>query len=67
MKPNHLLTGLAWNLRLSFITEFPGPALNMSRYSWVISSKKPKRELNYQYQYITAKAYRAFAEFVKRR
>ncbi|MGB3128401.1 MAG: hypothetical protein WBC11_01620, partial [Dehalococcoidia bacterium] len=63
----YLLTGLAWNLRLSFITEFPAPALNMARYSWVVSNEKLKEELNYQYRYTSLEAYRDFAEFVKRR
>jgi len=63
----YLLTGLAWNLQLSFITEFPAPALNMARYSWVVSNEKLKEELNYQYKYTSLEAYRDFAEFVKRR
>ncbi|MGB2583704.1 MAG: hypothetical protein WBC89_06080, partial [Dehalococcoidia bacterium] len=63
----YLLTGLAWNLRLSFITGFPAPALNMARYSWVVSNEKLKEELNYQYRYTSLEAYSDFAEFVKRR
>jgi UDP-glucose 4-epimerase len=63
----YLLTGLAWNLRLSFITEFPAPALNMARYYWVVSNEKLKGELNYEYKYTSLEAYRDFAEFVKKR
>jgi hypothetical protein len=49
------------------VTEFPAPALNMARYSWVVSNEKLKRELNYQYRYTTAEAYKDFAEFAKKR
>lgn len=62
----YLLNGTAWNLRLSFITEFPSPALNMVRYPWVVSSEKLKRELNYRYKYTSREAFMDFADFVKR-
>jgi len=62
----YLLNGVAWNLLLSFITEFPSPALNMTRYSWVVSSEKLKGELNYQYKFTSLEAFTDFAEFVKR-
>lgn len=62
----YLLNGAAWNLRLSFITEFPSPALNMVRYPWVVSSEKLKRELNYRYKYTSREAFMDFADFVKR-
>jgi UDP-glucose 4-epimerase len=63
----YLLTWLAWNLRLSFVTEFPGPALSMTRYHWVVSSEKLKRALNYKYKYTSLEAFMDFAEFAKRR
>ena len=62
----YLLTWLAWNLRLSLVTEFPGPALNMTRYTWVVSSDKLTRALNYQYKYTSLEAFADFAEFVQR-
>ena len=63
----YLLNGAAWNVRLSPVTEFPSPALNMVRYPWVVSSEKLKRELNYQYKYTSREAFVDFADFVKRR
>jgi UDP-glucose 4-epimerase len=63
----YALTDLAWNLRLSFLTEFPGPALDMARYPWVVSSEKLKRELNFQYRYSTAEAFQDFVGHVKGR
>jgi len=61
----YLLNRAAWNLRLSFITEFPSPALNMVRYPWVVSSEKLKRELNYQYKYTSKEAFVDFIRYVK--
>jgi UDP-glucose 4-epimerase len=61
----YALTELAWNLRLKFVAEFPGAALDMARYPWVVSSEKLKRELDFQYRYTTAEAYRDFAHHVK--
>lgn len=62
----YLLNGAAWSLRLSFITEFPSPALNMARYPWVVSSEKLKSELNYQYEYTAKEAFMDFTRYVKR-
>jgi UDP-glucose 4-epimerase len=62
----YLLTWLAWTLRLSFVTEFPGSALNMTRYPWIVSSEKLKRALHYRYKYSSLEAFADFAEFVKR-
>jgi hypothetical protein len=63
----YALTDLAWNLRFSFLAEFPGAALDMARYSWVVSSEKLKRELNFQYRYSTAEAFQDFVRHVKGR
>ena len=62
----YALTGLAWNLRLSFLAEFPGPALNLLRYPWVVSSEKLYRELGYKYRYTTAEAFEDFVRHVKK-
>ncbi len=61
----YVLTWLAWTLRLSFLAEFPSPALNLARYPWVVSSEKLKRELGYKYKYTTAEAYHDFVQKVK--
>jgi UDP-glucose 4-epimerase len=58
----YLLNNVAWYLRLSSISEFPSPALNMVRYPWTVSSEKLKKELGYQYKYTTRET---FLEFVK--
>jgi UDP-glucose 4-epimerase len=63
----YALTEAAWNLRLKFVAEFPGAALDMARYQWVVSSEKVKRELGFQYRYTTAEAYRDFVRHVKGR
>jgi hypothetical protein len=39
----------------------------MARYSWVVSSEKLKRELNFQYRYSTAEAFQDFVRHVKGR
>jgi len=56
------LNQVAWLLRLSFLTEFPSPALNMIRYPWVVDSDKLKREINYSYRYTSREAFEDFAE-----
>lgn len=63
----YALTELAWNLRLSFLAEFPGAALDMARYPWVVSSEKLRRETGFQYRYSTAEAFQDFVRRVKGR
>jgi UDP-glucose 4-epimerase len=68
--PDKLLcffNAIAWSLRLSFLSEFPNPALNMIRYPWVVNSDKLKRQLGFHYKYTTLKAFDDYAEFVRRR
>ena len=57
----YLLNNLAWYLRLSFISEFPSPALNMVRFPWVVSSEKLTAELGYRYKYTTRETFLDFA------
>jgi UDP-glucose 4-epimerase len=59
------LNNLMWNLRASFITEFPSPCLNLMRYPWIASNAKIKKELGYSLRYTTRTAFEAFAGFVK--
>ena len=73
-KPIHIpfklmsvLTTAAWNLRLSFVTEFPGPALNLARYPWFVSSKKLESELGYRFKYTSLEAFTDFARHVRTR
>ena len=61
----YALTELAWHARLRFLAEFPGPALDLARYSWVVSSEKLKRELGFEYKYTTVEAVRDFVRHVK--
>ncbi len=39
----YFFNAIAWSLRLSFLSEFPNPALNMIRYPWVVNSDKLKQ------------------------
>ena len=59
------LTDLTWFLRIKFITEFPSPALNMTRYPWIASNEKVKKEINYRFKYTTKEAFEDFARHVK--
>ena len=62
----YLLNNIAWYLRLTFISEFPSPSLNMVRYPWIVSSEKLMRELGYRYKYTTRETFLDFAEAFKR-
>jgi len=61
-----LLNNLAWYLRLSFISEFPSPALNMVRFPWAVSSEKLTAELGYRYKYTTRETFLDFAGAFKK-
>ncbi|HOD72434.1 MAG TPA: SDR family oxidoreductase [Deltaproteobacteria bacterium] len=61
------LNDLAWKLRLRFITEFPSPSLNLTRYPWIASNEKIKRELGYRFRYTTRSAFEDFAAYVKKK
>jgi UDP-glucose 4-epimerase len=56
------LTCLMWFLRIKFITEFPSSALNMTRYPWIASNEKLRKELNYEFKYTTKEAFEDFAK-----
>jgi hypothetical protein len=62
----YLLNNMAWYLRLSSISEFPNPALNMVRYPWVVSSQKLTAELGYRYKYTTRETFLDFARAFKK-
>ena len=59
------LNNLMWRLRLSFMTEFPSPCLNMIRYPWIVSNAKVKKDLGYRFKYTTREAFEDFAHYVK--
>jgi UDP-glucose 4-epimerase len=59
------LNHLAWTLRMTWLTEFPGPALNLMRYSWIVSSAKLIRETGFAYQYGSRAAFDAFVHAVR--
>jgi UDP-glucose 4-epimerase len=60
----NLLNGMAWHLRLKFLTEFPNPALNLMKYRWIASSEKLIRETGFKFEYDTMEAYKDFAQHV---
>ena len=59
------MNNLMWRLRMTFMTEFPNPCLNMIRYPWIASNKKIKKELDYRFRYTTTQAFEDFARHVK--
>jgi hypothetical protein len=54
-----------WHLRLTFMTEFPSPCLNLIQYPWITSNSKIKKELGYSFKYTTRTAFEDFARVVK--
>lgn len=58
------LNHLAWTLRLTWLTEFPSPALNIMRYPWIVSSAKLVRDTGFAYRYDTHAAFEDFAKAV---
>lgn len=59
------LNNLMWRLRITLITEFPSPCLNMIRYPWIASNAKIKKETGYRFKYTTRRAFEDFARHVK--
>lgn len=59
-----LLNGLAWHLRLTFLTEFPNSGLNLMRHSWIASSEKLIRHTHFQFDYDSTTAFKDFAAAV---
>jgi len=60
-----LINHLAWTLHMKRLTEFPSPALNIMRYSWVVSSAKFVRETGFTYRYDSRGAFDDFANAVR--
>jgi UDP-glucose 4-epimerase len=58
------MNDLMWRLRMTFMTEFPSPCLNMIRYPWIASNAKVKGELGYRFRYTTREAFEEFARHV---
>jgi UDP-glucose 4-epimerase len=58
------LNKIAWALRLTAVSEFPSPTMNMLRYPWWADNGKLKKDLGFQYQYTTETAFRDYAAFV---
>lgn len=54
------LNNLMWFLRVSFITKFPSPGLNLVTSSWIASNEKVKKELGYRFRYTTKEAFEDF-------
>jgi UDP-glucose 4-epimerase len=58
------MNNLMWYLRVTFMTEFPSPCLNLMRYPWIASNTKVKKELGYTFKYTTKEAFEDFANHV---
>jgi UDP-glucose 4-epimerase len=61
----YVLNDLAWFLRLSFITEFPSPAMRLMVNPWLATSEKLIRKTGYRFQYDSRGAFEDFARFVR--
>ena len=59
------LNSVAWALRLTVLSEFPSPYLQMIRHSWVVSTDRLTRELGYSFRYDTVRAFEDFVRFVR--
>ncbi|MBI9085282.1 MAG: NAD-dependent epimerase/dehydratase family protein [Desulfobacterales bacterium] len=57
---------VAWALRLKWLTEFPSPALNLMRYSWIASPGKLIVDTGFAYGYDSRAAFQDFADSVKK-
>jgi hypothetical protein len=60
----YFLNRIAWGLRLTSISEFPSPTMNMLRYPWWAENGKLKKDLGFRYQYTIQTAFRDYAAFV---
>jgi UDP-glucose 4-epimerase len=59
------LNHLAWILRMTWLTEFPSPALNLMRHPWIVSSARLIRETGFTYRYDSQEAFADFARAVR--
>ena len=61
----YVLNNLAWFLRLSFITEYPSPAMRLMIHPWLATSEKLIRKTGYKFDYDSRGAFENFARFVR--
>jgi UDP-glucose 4-epimerase len=61
----YVLNNLAWYLRLSFITEYPSPAMRLMVNPWLATSEKLIRKTGYRFKYDSRGAFEDFARFVR--
>ncbi|GBC61860.1 epimerase [Desulfonema ishimotonii] len=59
------LNSLAWQLRLSAMTEFPSPVMNMMIHPWVATSEKLIRDTGYAFMYDSCEAFKDFVRHVR--
>lgn len=59
------LNNLAWLLRLTFISKFPSPTMQMMVCPWIASSDKLIKETGYRFKYNTRQAFADFVGSVK--
>jgi len=60
------LNNLAWLFRLSFLTEFPSPCIDLVRHSWVISPRRLVEATGFEYAYDSRGAFADFARSVEK-
>ena len=60
------LNNMMWRLRVTSVTEFPSPCLNMIRYPWIASNARIKEVLGYCFKYTARQAFEDFARHVKK-
>jgi UDP-glucose 4-epimerase len=61
----YVLNNLAWYLRLSFITEYPSPAMRLMVNPWLATSEKLIRKTGYRFKYDSRGAFEDFARFLR--
>lgn len=60
------LNNLAWNLRITSISQAPSAGFRCAVTPWIASNEKVKKELNFEFQYDSKAAFQSFADFVKK-
>ncbi|MGM0453488.1 MAG: NAD-dependent epimerase/dehydratase family protein [Thermodesulfobacteriota bacterium] len=60
----YCVNNLAWHLRLSAVTEFPSPMMQMMVHPWIASSEKLVAETGYRFRHDTRSAFEDFARSV---
>lgn len=59
------LNNLAWNLRITSLSQAPSAGFRCAVTPWISSNEKVKKELDFKFQYDTKAAFQNFADYVK--